>query len=196
MESRRDKITNFLSRAGMRPGLQVRSAGVRAPDPDNKDDIRMVLFTENPVEVFDWKTFEFWDEVLLADGVVYPGINQIPLLNCHNMHTVENLLGHVEDFQKISTGDVAGNDGQVLFAADQLSQDTRQKVLDRHLTDGSLGYITDGVVYIAAGAEAKVKGKVFQGPLKVAYDFRCPEYSMTPIGADILSKVKWMMENG
>lgn len=194
MESRHDKITNFLSRAGMRPGLQVRSAGVRAPDKDTGEDIRWVLATEHPVESFDWKTYEFWPEILLMDGVVIPAINQVPLLDNHYRDSVKNQLGSVNDFQKISVGEFTGLDGLVRFAADKLSQDTKQKVLDGHLTDGSVGYITDYAVYIEDNTEAKIKGVAYQGPLKVVYSWRLPEFSLTPIGADVFAKIKTIMD--
>ena len=43
---------------------------------------------------------------------------------------------------------------------------------------------------IPEGTEAAVKGRTFAGPLKVSYEWTLKEFSITPIGADTLAKVR------
>ncbi len=174
--------------AGIVPGTSVRSASCRAAVAP--DTIRWILTTEQPATVFDWNRWDFVNEVLLIDGITMPSIKQVPLLDSHSRASVDDVLGSVKDFQQARADGFVALDGQVSFAADDKSQRTAQKVLDGHITDGSVGYYVSNSVWIPEGMEAAVKGRMFSGPLKVSYASELREFSITPIGADTLAKVR------
>jgi len=173
---------------GMIPGITVRAITNRAvTDPES---IRWTLATEQPATVYDWSRDELVQEVLLVDGMVAPANGQVPLLDCHSRWSCEDQLGSVTDFAAAMNGELAAKDGLVRFAADEKSQRTKQKVIDGHLTDGSVGYRVLRSVWIPEGTEAIIRNRTFQGPLKVTYEWAIKEFSITPIGADSLAKVR------
>ena len=186
-------IQQELETAGLYPGMQARSFGtaVRADKDDTeKEKIRWILTSEQPATVFDWNRWDFVEEVLLMDGMLVPANKQVPFLDSHSRGSVDDILGSVTDFQQLEVAGFAACDGLVGFAADEKSQRTRQKALDGHLTDGSVGYEVIRSVWIPEEEEAAVKGRIFQGPLKVSYQWMLKEFSGTPIGADTLAKVR------
>ncbi len=190
----RRQIENELIRAGIYPGLQVRigacrTAG-RAGDPAEDGSLRWILTTEQPATVFDWMRFDFVDEILLMDGMTVPAIKQVPFLDSHSRRSVDDILGSVSDFQPLRVAGYEAVSGAVNFAADDKSQRTMQKALDGHLTDGSVGYAITRSIWIPDGEKAIVRGRQFEGPLKVSYEWALKEFSGTPIGADTLAKVR------
>lgn len=190
VREQRAAIRREFERAGIYEGLQVRShCSARAAGRD-EDSLRWVLTTEQPAVVFDWNRFDFVEEVLLMDGMETPAIKQVPFLDSHSRRSVDDVLGSVTDFQTLKTGGFAGVDGLVNFAMDEKSQRTKQKVIDGHLTDGSIGYGVMKSVWIPDEEEASVHGRIFTGPLKVSYRWLLKEFSGTPIGADTLAKVR------
>lgn len=149
------------------------------------------LATELPAVLFDWDRYEFVNEVLIMDGMLAPAVGQVPLLDSHQRHSVDDVLGSVRGFSESIAGQYAARDGLVLFAADERSKITRQKVIDRHLIDGSVGYRVHKSIWIPADSEPiTVLGKSYEGPLKVSYSWTVKEFSVTPIGADMLVKVR------
>ena len=70
-----------------------------------------------------------------------------------------------------------------------------QKVLDGHITDGSVGYAVTRAIWVPDGTEAAINGKIYQGPLKVSTEWSLKEFSITPIGADTLAKVRGRLAN-
>jgi hypothetical protein len=196
-EKDRQQIIELFARAGIAPGVMVRTAqvlpateGARASD-DGEGGFRWVLTTEQPAKVWDWSQNNFVDEVLLADGMILP--RQVPLLDSHNRFSVDDHIGSVNNFETGKVGKYAALFGQVRFAADDKGQRTRQKVADGHLTDGSVGYRVTKSIWIPEGTEAAVKGRTFKGPLKVSHEARLMEFSITPIGADTLAKVRHLL---
>ena len=190
----RSEIIDLLARAGIAQGAAVRtstlaSGSSRTSNPDD-GGLRWTLTTEQPATVFDWDRWDFVDEILLMDGLVLPEIRQVPLLDSHNRNSVDDHLGSVIDIQNAKAGGFLAVDGLVRFAADEKSQRTQQKVLDGHITDGSVGYRVTRSVWIPEGIEAAVKGRTFAGPLKISYEWALKEFSITPIGADTLAKVR------
>lgn len=193
----RRQIENELIRAGIYPGLQIRSGACRAADlaagPAEDGSLRWIITTEQPATVFDWMRFDFVDEVLLMDGMTVPAIKQVPFLDSHSRRSVDDILGSVADFQNLRISGYEAISGAVNFAADEKSQRTLQKALDGHLTDGSAGYAVTRSVWIPADETAIVRGRQFDGPLKVSYEWSLREFSGTPIGADTLAKVRSFM---
>lgn len=202
----RRQIAEIFARAGIRQGMVVRSAAIlpskNSPDatralPKVREDgsFEWTLTTEQPSIVFDWERYDFVDEILLADGIVVPGSGQIPLLNSHNRQRVEDQLGSVRGFLLGQEGEFKSLVGQVFFSdADDISRSACAKVQEGHLTDGSIGYRVEKSIYIPEGEEAYVQGKVYKGPVKVSYRAKLMEFSVTPIGADTLAKVRGLCQ--
>jgi hypothetical protein len=195
-----DSIRAAFASAGVAPGAMVRSA-LLAPSPrlatpgqraalDDNGDFRWILTTEQPATVFDWDQYDFVDEVLLMDGLILPASRQVPLLDSHNRSSVDDHIGSVRDFSNLVAGGFTAIDGAVRFAADEKSQRTAQKVLDGHITDGSVGYLVNKSIWIPEGTEVAIRGRMFRGPLKVSHEWSLKEFSITPIGADTLAKVR------
>lgn len=200
----RAEIAATFARAGIAPGTLVRAAAVGAGHASDQarasqaedGSLTWTLTTEQPATVFDWDRWDFVDEVLLMDGLVLPGIKQVPLLDSHNRGTVDDHLGSVTAFAVSTAGGHRAIDGSVRFAADDKSQRTLQKVLDGHITDGSVGYRVLKSIWIPEGTEATVKGRTFAGPVKVSHEWSLKEFSITPIGADTLAKVRSLCQGG
>jgi hypothetical protein len=170
----------------LQPGWTSRAVTLKpSKDPDN---IRWIIATEQPALVYDWELDRVVNEVLLVDGVKFPANGQLPLLDCHNRWTVDDQMGSVTDFQQTTAGEYIAIDGRVRFAADEKSARTKQKVLDGHLTDGSAGYKVLSAIWIPDDVEVVVRGRTFAGPLKVSTEWTLKEFTLTPIGADSLSK--------
>jgi hypothetical protein len=192
--NRRSEITDIFARAGISPGLSLRAAVVppATPASSGADDggLRWILTTEAPATVFDWERFDFVSEILLMDGLVLPATKQVPLLDSHSRYSVDDILGSVTDIREAEAGGYAAVDGLVRFASDERAQRVLQLVRDGHLTDGSVGYRVDRAVWIPEGEQAAIRGRVFEGPVKVSHKWSLKEFSATPIGADALAKVR------
>lgn len=192
--NRRSEIAEILARAGISPGLSLRAAVVPpAPPPSSGADdggLRWILTTEAPATVFDWERFDLVSEVLLVDGLVLPATKQVPLLDSHSRYSVDDVLGSVTDIRAAEAGGYAAVDGLVRFASDERAQRVLQLVRDGHLTDGSVGYRVDRAVWVPEGEQAAIRGRVFEGPVKVSYEWSLKEFSALPIGADALAKVR------
>lgn len=173
----------------------TRSAAVRAKNgasgPSTIDEaarsVGFVLATENPVAVFDWMRGIYVDEILLMSGATFPA--QVPLLDSHNRYSVDNQLGSLRDLQ------ISGQEllTMAFFADDPKSVATFGKVRDRHLTDISVGYTCDDVLFIDEGESTVIDGRTFTGPLRIVRKWTVKEGSVTPIGADELAKVRSAM---
>lgn len=201
MSDRRRLVDQEFRQVGVRPGLVTRTAQVvpRAAGDGaagENDGLLWTLTTEMPAIVFDWARYDFVSEVLLMDGMLVPAVNQVPLLDSHSRWSCDDVLGSVRDFVDAVQGSYKARDALVYFAGDEKSRRTRQKVVDRHLLDGSVGYQVLKSVWIPDGEEAAVGGQVFQGPLKVSYSWLLKEFSVTPVGADVLAKVRTLCGAG
>jgi hypothetical protein len=191
-QQNKQAIEAALRAAGILPGMWARSISARAAAPAEDGGLEWLLTSELPALVWDWDRFELVSEVLIADGMLVPAIGQVPLLDSHNRYSALDVLGHVKDFKAAKAGSYDGKSGVSYFAADEKSQTVRQKVVDGHITDGSVGYSVSKAIWIPEGMEAAVMGKTFAGPLKVSYQWSLKEFSVTPIGADVLAKVRML----
>ncbi len=193
-------IRKTLESAGLSSGMQARTLGAVRIEGEKEDPktetLRWILTTEMPATVFDWNRWDFVEEVLLMDGMLLPANRQIPFLDSHSRSSVDDLLGSVTDFELAEVDGFSAFEGAVAFAADEKSQRTKQKAIDGHLTDGSVGYEVLKSVWIPEDEEAAVNGRIFQGPLKVTYQWMLKEFSGTPIGADSLAKVRSFCNGG
>lgn len=194
----RSEIEQTLKAAGIHRGMWARSATVSLSKSGERAEVaadggfEWILTTEKPTVVWDWERWDFVEEILLADGMLVPAIGQVSLLDCHSRSSVKDVLGHVKGFAEADAGGFPARSGKVFFAADQSSLDARAKVEGGHITDGSVGYQPKSSIWIDAGAEAIIKGRMFKGPVRVTYEWLLKEFSITPIGADVLAKVRML----
>ena len=198
-----DVFRRLLLEAGFCPDVTLRRvpvlsgrADVASTAPPVSDagagGIRWILATDQPARVYDWARGDFVDEVLLTDGLEFPA--QLPLLDAHSRESVANQIGSVRDFRLTESGGYRALEGLVTFSeADELSRATAAKVREGHITDGSVGYRVDRSVWIPDGERANVQGRDFAGPLKVSYRASLKEFSVCPIGADSLAKVRALL---
>lgn len=198
----RSEIEQTLQGAGIHKGTWARSARLSPAKKENKraDDgvgdlgpFEWILTTEKPTVVWDWERWEFVEEILLADGMLVPSVGQVVLLDSHSRNSVRDVHGHVDGFAEADAGGFPARSGMVHFAADAASIDAQSKVADKHITDGSVGYQPIKSVWVPAGEEVSVNGRIFEGGpngIRVTYQWLLREFSITPIGADVLAKVR------
>lgn len=154
---------------------------------------RWILATEQPAKVFDWSRGEFVDEILLIDGIAIP--DHLPLLDSHSRESVGNVIGSVRDIRVTTAGGYRALEGEVVFSeADEISRSARAKVEEGHITDGSIGYRVEKSTWIEDGVTANIMGHDFAGPVKVSYRAELKEFSVCPIGADSLAKVRALLQ--
>jgi len=191
----RGEIERILRQAGLGQGVVSRTAQLHMLDrkraAENDDgSFTWILTTEKPTVVWDWERWDFVEEILLADGMLVPANNQVVLLDSHSRSSVRDVLGHVEGFAEAESGGFAARSGAVFFAGDADSVNARAKVLERHITDGSVGYQQLKSVWCPEGEQVSIGGRIFEGPVRVTYQWLLREFSITPIGADVLAKVR------
>ena len=166
--------------------LELRATTVNPADLT----VEAVLSSEGRVEMFDWRSGEMIEEVLLADGVDTP--DQLPMLDSHSRNGIANVLGSIRRIRK-------GDDGQTIGVLhfvrdDDASMSAFRKVAGGHLTDVSVGYRILESVEVAAGERATVNGREWaasdQRRLRVATKWKLREASLVPIGADEVAKMR------
>ncbi|BCL59962.1 hypothetical protein DGMP_06550 [Desulfomarina profundi] len=185
------EIQKILRGAGIHRGMWARSAEIITRAEAGADGgFDWVLTTEKPTIIFDWERWEFVEEILLADGMLVPASGQVVLLDSHSRTSVKDVLGHVRDFKETTSGEFAARSGTVFFAEDSASADARKKVEGGHITDGSVGYQPKKSIWVPEDHEVTVSGRTFVGPVRVTYEWILKEFSITPIGADVLAKVR------
>ena len=137
--------------------LTVRQIVVRAHSMNVEErSIEAVIATEAPVRVFDMRTFEIIDEVLVIDGAVLR--EQIVLLDSHMRHGTENIRGSIRDLRKVADEVI----GRLFLAGDERSLQDWNLIRDGHLTDVSVGYEVVESVDLAPGTKMKVSGRDYQ----------------------------------
>lgn len=189
----RSEIEQTFKAAGLHRGMWAREASVSLATrakADANDGIEWILTTEKPAVVWDWERWEFVNEILLADGMLVPANGQVILLDSHSRGSVKDVLGHVNDFAEATVGEYPARSGMVHFADSPDSIDAKKKVVDKHITDGSVGYQPTKSVWVPEGEQLAVGGRVFDGPVRITYQWTLKEFSITPIGADVLAKVR------
>lgn len=193
------EIEKALRAAGIHPGTWARNAaiasGQRAGSEEKNGGFEWILSTEKPAIVWDWERWEFVEEILLADGMLIPANNQVVLLDSHSRNSVKDVLGHVRDFAEAVVGEYPARSGMVYFAGNADSQDARAKVEGKHITDGSVGYQPIKSVWVPEGEELAIGGRIFKAGangLRITYEWLLREFSITPIGADVLAKVRFL----
>ena len=168
--------------------MSIRLAGDGTPatlDADSRS-FEVIGATEAPVEVFDYERLEVVPEILLMDGCEMPGNRQVPLLDTHNRWDTASVLGSYRQM------DVAKDQlvGRVFFSNTTEAESPYTKAREGHLTDFSVGYRVIESQWVDAGQKATVRGRSFEGPLRVTTRWRVKELSICPIGADEAAKAR------
>jgi hypothetical protein len=145
--------------------------------------VEVVVATEQPVRVYDWRRDMVINEVLLLSGLK-PLPRQVPFLDTHSRWSMADMLGSLRDFR---------TEGDQVLATAHFSESAEQAwtlAREGHLTDVSVGYQVEKFVWVEEGKTAKVDGRDFTGPVRVVTRWRIKEVSAVPIGADDKAKVR------
>ena len=79
-----------------------RSLQIRAESAsDENHSIDAVLSTEQPVQMWDWNTYERMDEVLLSSG--RKADPTIPMLDSHHRWSLDDVFGHMSNIRTEGT---------------------------------------------------------------------------------------------
>lgn len=197
MQTPYEKIVEIYKDHGLTPGMSYRSSlqSIRAensagPKVDNEDNgYPWTIMTEQRARVFDWNLMSVVNEVVLVSGIRVHSIGKVVLLDCHRRQSCSDSMGHVHSIEDHKAGIFKAKKGIVVFADSNLAVETRDKVDKGHLWDGSAGYLPTKWMYLQKKQKMKIGGMVYRGPMKITVQSELNEFSITPIGADNLSKV-------
>lgn len=172
-----------------RRDLTVRSYGFRAATLNEQNrTVEATMATDQPVQVFDMRTWQIIREVLVMDGARYA--DQVPLLDSHDRSSVKKQLGSTRNIRK-EGGKLVGIRH---FSSVADAQEAFTKVREGHLTDGSIGYRVNQFRDLQPGESFALNGREFkndgQDVLRISHDWTVREDSLTPIGADEAAKVR------
>ena len=142
--------------------------------------------TESPVEVFDYERLEVVTEILLMDGCEMPERRQVPLLDTHIRGNSASVLGSYREM-RVERDQLVG---RVYFSNSADAESTYIKASEGHLTDFSVGYRVIDSQWVPAGEKATIRGRSFEGPVRVTTRWRVKELSICPIGADEAAKAR------
>lgn len=165
-----------------------RNARAFEPTTLNRDNrtVQSVLATEDPVPIYDWRSGEVVDEVLLASGC--RAESSTPLLRDHNQWTVLAMLGEVTGVK--SSGDEVH--GLLTFGRDldPEAEGIWKRVDQSLLRRGSVGYYYERKDYetIPAGETRTIGGRTFtaskERAKRIVKRWDLLEYSMVVVPAD------------
>lgn len=192
--SRRDRF-ELMRRddpSEQRRDITVRSYAVRASTLNEQArTIDAVMATEQPVQVFDMRTWSVIREILVIDGGTFP--EQVPLLDSHDRSSIKKQLGSTRNIraEKGAPNQMVGT--RHLSSVPDASE-AFTKMREGHLRDGSIGYRVTGFQDLQPGESATIKGRTFKNDgsdtLRISHEWRVMEDSLTPIGADDLAKTR------
>lgn len=165
IQVRKDSAHDNLNYRSM--SLELREG---KPSTLNDDDrsVEVIGATDEPVEVFDFERYEIIKEILLMEGVEMPGSRQVPVLDSHSRYSTASVLGSFRAM-KTEKGQLIG---RVHFSSAQEAEPVWTKVREGHLTDFSIGYRVIKAQWVPEGESAKIGGRSFVGPVKVATRWR------------------------
>jgi len=162
--------------------LTLRSDSINEQDRS----FEAVVATETPAIVFDMRSFELIDEILIAKGGQFP--NQVPLLDDHQRSSgINSVMGSANNF-RLQGSQWVGR-GVIGVSADGNihREQTWLDVRNGHVNAVSIGYQVINFVDIPAGQSQEVNGKIYKAgerTLRITSQWRVHELSLTPIPAD------------
>ncbi len=147
-----------------------------------------VLATEQPVFVFDVRSWSIIREILMIDGGKCP--DQVPLLDSHERSTIKAQLGSTRMFRREDGMLVATREFSKVREADNAFTLVREG----HLTDGSIGYRVLEYADLQPKESTTIRGRTFKNDtnltLRISYAWHLIEDSVTAVGADSLAKMR------
>lgn len=186
---KREEIKALIERFGGQK-VTTRSIGVERTGKE----VRAIITTELPADVFDWERFDIVREVMLMDGMVLPmNRSQVPLLDTHSRWSIKDQLGSVSDFSDVTIAGYRGKIGVPSFSSVPDAQEAKTKVEEGHVTDLSAGYEVLESTWIPPRTKQTVKDQEYDGGetgLKVTTQWKLKEVSLCPIGADELATIR------
>ena len=149
---------------------------------------RAVIATENPVPRLDERTLQVVNEVLLMDGIVWRGgRNQIPIVDSHDISTVQNVLGSIQHCMT----DGAELYGKPVFASDPAAQTIAQRVAEGHITDFSITANPIESLFVKRGdTYTTSRGMTVDGPAIIHVKWEPHNASICATGADVYSTIR------
>ena len=178
-------------------GLQSRELFARempfAPasiDPERRS-FEAVVATETRATIFDYRSYEFIEEVLLSRGGQFP--DHMPLLPNHRRYDVTDVIGSAVQF-RLENDRWVGR-GILATPADDADPVERiwKRVAEGHLRAVSIGYRVLEYTDIPRGKRAVVGDREFAAgdrTLRITTAWRAHELSLTPIGADSAALIR------
>lgn len=167
-----------LMQGAVKPGPATLNEEARSVD---------VTVATDTDQVIRWdRELGYVPEILLMSGCRMPESGSVPLLNCHDRYSVENVLGSVRDF-RTEGGNIIG---RAVYSASPEAESAFIKTREGHLTDYSAGYVITKAVRLQSGDTASYEGKTIKGPALIATEWRLNEVSACPIGADPGAKAR------
>ncbi len=174
------------------PEMQQRDLIVRqlpSPTSFNEDErsFESVVATEEPTLVFDMRTFDIIEEVLVADGGQFP--QSMPLLDNHNRHSIFDILGSGREFRQQKTRWL----GRGVLGTSEQGEAAFNLIRETHLDSVSIGYQVLKFRDLSPGESFTINGRTFKARdqmLRISHLWRALELSLTPIPADKLSKIR------
>ncbi len=184
---RTDGLTDDQIRAEMNRQQQQRRP-VAGIEPETCDlearTCEVIIATDAPVMVIDWKRWEIVDEMLLMDGLRLADIRKgkLPFLDSHQTDSTRRVLGSTINLRK-ANGQFLGTEHFSRLAEAELI-----KTSEGHLDQRSVGYHVDNYVRLEPGESGAVKGKTYTASetraLHVVTSWIANEESAVCIGAD------------
>jgi hypothetical protein len=145
-----------------------------------------VVATETPAAVFDFRSWEIIDEILVAKGGTFP--ESVVLLDDHDRSRgIGSVIGSARQFRR--SGDRWVGRG---YVGDAVEGNLEREQIWRDLVGGhiravSIGYRVLDFVDLPPGSSQTINGRRYEAgerTLRVSTRWAVHELSLTPIGAD------------
>ena len=159
--------------------IESRTNSPHSLDETNRT-VDITISTTTPVLEYDYRSDQMVPTVIIPEGIHAPDKGQIPLVDTHDMSTIENQLGSVSELR--AEGDEYI--GKARFAEDTKSEKAFELTRNKHLTDFSIRSATLEYTILEEGENAEIMGRNFTGPVKVITSSRLIEVSAVSVGAD------------
>jgi hypothetical protein len=179
----RDMAGNLSTR-----GITTRSVSLRGAKTFSAENrqVTATISTEAPARVYDWRSGEVIDEVLLMSGVQMPESRQVPMLDDHSRWGSNSVIGSARNIRS-ENGELVSD---LVFSSAPEAAGPMLRVQEGHLTDVSIGYRVLKQERIPKDEKRMIQGREYTGPMRVATSWELLETSTTPIGADRFAKMR------
>ena len=193
-----DSPIRALQDRGLLAHLDDKSMSLRSNSIDEKNrSFEAVVATETVAQVWDHRTYDLIDEILIARGGEFPV--QAPLLQNHQRYSVLDVIGSAMEF-KMDGNQWTGRG----FIAEPATEDDEVRKIWVRVSGGfinavSIGYRVKNFVDIPPGQTQTIGGKSYtanERMLRISTSWSVHEVSLTPIPADELALIRSRNGNG